>query len=92
MNLPAGTIQSVSRVPMYGKFLLDRVPVGDPLIYVTQQGARGSCCSASGSKIEKPSFVSAWSDRLMLVSESETGRPGSSTEAVPGKAVRRGSR
>jgi hypothetical protein len=48
MNLPAGSIQAVSRVPMYGKFLLDRVPVGDPLIYVTQQGARGSCCSGSG--------------------------------------------
>ncbi len=88
MNLPAGTIQSVSRVPMYGKFLLDRVPVGDPLIYVTQQGAPRIVLFGDALKVEKPTLVSAWSDRLMLVAESETDDPRVFYRAVPGKAIR----
>jgi flagellar basal body P-ring protein FlgI len=88
LNLPAGTIQAVSRVPMYGKFLLDRVPVGDPLIYVTQQGAPRIVLFGEDLSLVKPSLVSAWSDRLMLVSESETDAPRLFYRAIPGKAVR----
>lgn len=88
VNLPAGSIQSVSRVPMYGKFLLDRVPFGDPLVYVTQQGAPRIVLFGEDLSIEQPSFASAWSDRLMVLAESETDRPRVYYEAVPGKAVR----
>lgn len=88
LNLPAGSIQSVSRVPMYGKFLLDRVPVGDPLIYVTQQGAPRIVLFGEDLSVETPSFASAWSDRLMLLAETPGERPRVYYRAVPGKAVR----
>lgn len=88
MSLPSGTIQAVSRVPMYGKFLLDRVPVGDPLIYVTQQGVPRIVLFGETLEIEKPAFVSAWSDRLMMVAETPSDTPRLFYEAVPGRAVR----
>jgi hypothetical protein len=88
LSLPSGTIHAVSRVPMYGKFLLDRVPVGDPMIYVTQQGVPRIVLFGESLEVEQPAFVSAWSDRLMMVSESETDTPRLFYEAVPGRAVR----
>lgn len=88
LSLPSGTIQSVSRLPMYGKFLLDRVPVGDPLIYVTQQGAPRIVLFGERLEVETPTLVSAWSDRLMVVAESEGDAPRIYYEAVPGKAIR----
>lgn len=88
LSLPSGTIHAVSRVPMYGKFLLDRVPVGDPLIYVTQQGVPRIVLFGETLEIEKPAFVSAWSDRLMMVAETPSDTPRLFYEAVPGRAVR----
>ena len=88
LNLPAGSIQAVSRVPMYGKFLLDRVPVGDPMIYVTQQGAPRIVLFGEELSVETPSFASAWSDRLMVLAEPGDERPRVYYRAVPGKAVR----
>jgi len=88
VNLPAGTIQSVSRVPMYGKFLLDRVPFGDPLIYVTQQGIPRIVLFGEKLELETPTLVAAWSDRLMVIAESETDTPRLYYRAIPGRAVR----
>lgn len=88
MSLPSGTIQAVSRVPMYGKFLLDRVPVGEPLIYVAQQGVPRIVLFGESLEIKKPAFVSAWSDRLMLVAETPDDTPRLFYEAIPGRAVR----
>ncbi len=87
-SLPAGTIYAVSRVPMYGKFFLDRVPIGDPLIYVTQQGVPRIVLFGENIELQSPAFVSAWSDRLMLVSESETDPPRLYYRAVPGRGIR----
>jgi len=88
LSLPSGTIHAVSRVPMYGKFMLDRVPVGDPMIYVTQQGVPRIVLFGETLEVEKPAFVSAWSDRLMMVAESPTDTPRLYYEAVEGRAVR----
>lgn len=76
MELPAGTLQGVSRSFVEGKFLLDRVPVGDPLIYITQQGEPRIVLFGDPSlaRIETPTLVSAWSDRLMLISDA-AGEP-----------------
>ncbi|MEL7473623.1 MAG: flagellar basal body P-ring protein FlgI [Planctomycetota bacterium] len=68
--LPAGTIQGIQRRVVENKFVLDRAPYGDPLIYVTQQGLPRIVLFGSDLKLERPSFVSAWSDRLMLASDS----------------------
>lgn len=72
--LPPGTLQGVSRIPMAGKFFLDRVPYGDPLIYVTQQDIPKVVLFGESLELERPLFVSAWSNRLMLVSGA-SGEP-----------------
>lgn len=87
-SLPSGTIFSVSRVPMYGKFYLDRVPVGDPLIYVTQQGVPRIVLFGERLEVQSPAFLSAWSDRLMLVAESTDDEPRLFYRAIPGRAIR----
>lgn len=87
-SLPAGTIFAVSRVPMYNKFFLDRVPAGDPMIYVTQQGIPRIVLFGESLDISAPAFVDAWSDRLMVVSDSESEDPRLMYRAVPGRAVR----
>ncbi len=72
--LPAGTIYGVARAPIAGKFLLDRVPIGDPLIYVTQQGTPRIALFGDFLSLKKPMFVTAWSDRFMLASDGQ-GEP-----------------
>lgn len=72
MNLPTGTIQGVSRELVAGKFFLDRVPFGDPLIYVTQSGDPRIVVFGDDTTIHRPLLVSAWDDRLMIASDSES--------------------
>ena len=67
--LPAGSIQGVQRQVVEGKFILDVVPIGDPLIYITQQGTPRIVLFGADLNLERPTFVSAWSDRLMLASD-----------------------
>ncbi|MEM7629421.1 MAG: flagellar basal body P-ring protein FlgI [Planctomycetota bacterium] len=71
MELPRGTLQGVSRSFVEGRFLLDRVPVGDPLIYITQQGEPRIALFGDPelARLQTPLLVTAWSDRLMLISD-----------------------
>ena len=70
LMLPPGTLQGVARVPVAGKFVLDRVPFGDPLIYVTQQGTPRIALFGEDMTLQRPLFVSAWSERFMLAADS----------------------
>lgn len=72
MSLPRGTIQGVSRELVAGKFFLDRVPGGDPLVYVTQQGEPRIVLFGSRINLTKPSLVTAWENRLMLSADSQS--------------------
>ncbi len=54
------------------KFTLDVVPSGKPLIYVSQQGAPRIAVFGSNLQVNRPTFVSAWSDRFMLSADSST--------------------
>jgi hypothetical protein len=63
------------------KFILETVAADEPMIYVTQQGEPkivifghegGPKGSAGGLKVNKPSLVSAWSDRLMVAADTAT--------------------
>lgn len=74
--LPEGTMQGVSRELVEGKFFLDRVPVGEPLIYITQQRIPRVVLFGEDVRLEKPMISSMWSDRLMLTSDG------------PGEAIR----
>lgn len=70
--LPEGTLQGVSRELVDGKFFLDRVPVGDPLIYITQQRIPRVVLFGEDMRLRHPVFATMWSDRLMFVSDSES--------------------
>lgn len=66
----SGGVQGITRTLVPGKFLLDVVPVGDPLIYVTQQGQPRVVLFGDGLTLRPPLLVSAWSDRLLMASDN----------------------
>ncbi len=68
--LPKGTIQGVSRELVEGKFFLDRVPVGKPLVYITQQRIPRIVLFGEQLDLDKPLLSTMWSDRLMFVCDS----------------------
>lgn len=70
-RIPRGNPQGVERQDIRGRFELDIVPFGEPLVYVTQQGRPRIALIGEGIELETPMFVSAWSDRLIMVAENE---------------------
>jgi flagellar P-ring protein FlgI len=54
-----------------GKFRLDSIPADEPLIFITQQGEPRIVVFGENPLLERPSFSSAWEDRLMLTAETE---------------------
>lgn len=71
-NLPRGTLQGVERRSVRGKFYLDLVEGGTPLVYVTQSRAPRIVIFGAKPALNRPSFASAWSDRLLVTAE-DTG-------------------
>lgn len=68
--IPGGRMHGVSRELIEGKFFLDRVPFGEPLIYVTQQGEPRIVLFGEKPSLRTPLLVSAWSDRLLMASDA----------------------
>jgi hypothetical protein len=68
--IPPGTLFGVSRDLVEGKFFLDRVPFGEPLIYITQQGTPRIVIFGDDPELMTPMLVSAWSDRLLLAADA----------------------
>lgn len=94
--LGGDTIQGVRRTPIEGKFLLDAVPVGEALIYITQQGTPKVTLFGGAIELRRPMLASAWSGRLMLTADSATDdlrvyyrdpRTERSTTGKPGNTV-----
>lgn len=73
--IPARTLQGVQRLTIPGKFVLDVVPFGAPLVYVTQQGTPRIVLFGQNLEIERPLLTSAWDDRLMIVADSASEDP-----------------
>jgi hypothetical protein len=71
-SLSASSIQGVDRRAIEGKFLLDRIPGGSPMIYVTQQGVPRVVLFGGEDRIATDKFVNLWNDRL-LIAGAETG-------------------
>ncbi len=86
--LPPGTIQGVERELVADRFFLDQVRVGEPLVYVTQQGRPRIVLFGEKASVDGPVLVSAWSDRLMMTGDKPGGalrvyyRDGRGGEAV----------
>lgn len=70
-RIPRGNPQGVERQDVRGRFELDVVPFGEPLIYITQQGRPRIALIGENNRLETPLFVSAWSDRLIMVAEEK---------------------
>jgi len=68
--VPMDPLRGVGRTLIEGKFFLDIVPYGEPLIYVTQQDEPRIVLFGENLSLSKPLLASAWSDRLMLIAES----------------------
>ncbi len=67
----AESLQGIERRTVAGKFILDIVPFGDPLIYITQQRQpRVVVFGKQGREIVRPRVVSAWSDRFLLSADA----------------------
>lgn len=72
-DIPAGSLQGVSRKRLEGEFFLDRVEGGEPLVYVTQQGTPRLVVFGEEPKLNKPLLVSAWDDRLLIDAQDANG-------------------
>ncbi len=68
--VPGGGMHGVSRELIEGKFFLDRVPFGDPLIYVSQQGEPRIVLFGEDAELVTPVLMSAWSERLIMASDA----------------------
>jgi hypothetical protein len=95
-ELPRRNVQGIERYAMEGKFLLDVVRFGEPMVYVTQQGQPRIVVFGAEAGLVRPMVASAWGDRLMLKAEqsgpiqvrySPPGVLGSYTGAVDGDLV-----
>ena len=73
--LSGTSIQGVDRRIVGDKFAIDRVPSGSPLIYITQQRAPRVVIFGDDPRIADNALASIWSDRLMLLSESQGENP-----------------
>ncbi|MFO0858840.1 MAG: flagellar basal body P-ring protein FlgI [Phycisphaerales bacterium] len=96
VSLPSGTLQGVSREPIAGKFLFDRVPEGKPLVYVTQQNVPRVVLFGADDTIDMARItqgVSIWDGKLMVGVDPQrtsavklrlqrVGRPGAITQSV----------
>lgn len=70
--LPTGMVQGVSRTLVEGKFLLDRSAVGEPMIYVTQQGEPRIAVLGEDVVVRRPMFADAPERGVLVVADSET--------------------
>lgn len=68
-NVPPGLLQGVQRRNMSQKFLLDTVPFGESMIYITQQGQPRIVLFGANLDIPRPLLVAAWSGRMLIASE-----------------------
>ncbi|GJQ29844.1 MAG: hypothetical protein HBSAPP03_17280 [Phycisphaerae bacterium] len=69
---PRRNFQGLERRQVGGKFFLDLVPFGEPLVYVTQQGQPRIVLFGADQSLKRPAVVSAWDDRLTILTEEGT--------------------
>ena len=69
-RIPPGNPQGVERISVGGRFSLDLLPFGEPLIYVTQQGSPRIVVFGQRAELTPPLLVDAWSNRLLIAAES----------------------
>lgn len=71
--IPKRNMQGLERRIQDGKFILDIMPFGEPLIYVTQQGQPRIVLLGEQNDLVRPMIATAWSNRLMV--QADEGGP-----------------
>jgi hypothetical protein len=61
----------IGHMPVDQKFLVDIVPSDNPMIYVTQIGLPRIALFGNDLAINRPIFMQAWSNRLMVTGDSD---------------------
>lgn len=64
----------IQRTRLGDAFELDLVPTGEPMIYVSQQKQARIAVFGADPQVQRPVFVSAWSDRLMVSAQGNADR------------------
>ncbi len=62
---------SIDRLMIADRFALDTIPIGDDLIYVSQQGVPKIVLFGAGLRLAEETLVSVWGDRLMIAVEKD---------------------
>ncbi len=75
LRIPPSSMQGIVRVTVPGKFVLDVVPYGKPLVYVSQQGTPRIVLFGKNLQLRRPMLASAWDDRLMIIADSPAEQP-----------------
>jgi hypothetical protein len=72
-RIPPGNPQGVERLDVGGRFSLDVVQLGAPLLYVTVQGRPRVTIFGAQAELRRPMTVMAWDNRLLMRSDSPRG-------------------
>jgi hypothetical protein len=83
LEMAGDTIQGVRRKQVEGKFVLDMVPRGEPLIYVTQQGRPRIVIFGTKAEVQRPVLVSVWPVRDEMELSGASGVEAASGGALP---------
>ncbi|MEO1585169.1 MAG: flagellar basal body P-ring protein FlgI [Planctomycetota bacterium] len=68
-RIPRGNPQGVERVDVAGRFAIDRLPFGEPLVFVTLQGVPRIVLFGERAELTRPMTVAAWDNRLLMRSD-----------------------
>lgn len=71
-SIPAGMVQGITRIPLSERFVVDVVPFGEPLVYVTQQGNPTIVIFGEDPSVERPAYLSVWGGDLLVVAEPDS--------------------
>jgi len=66
----------IERLNVEDKFILDIVPSNDPMVYITQQNEPRVVLFGKGLNIPTPTFVSGWSNRLLINADKPSDEVG----------------
>ncbi len=72
-RIPAGNPQGVERIDVGGRFSIDVLPFGEPMVFVTLQGTPRVVIFGREAELRRPMTVIAWDSRLMMRSDESSG-------------------
>lgn len=72
-RIPLGNPQGVERIDVGGRFGLDVLPFGEPMVFVTLQGSPRVAVFGREAEVLRPMTVVAWDNRLMMRADDPAG-------------------